>query len=98
MSELFEFNNKKIVVTQSNIHFCEPDDLLIFSLQREGFTLSNLLSKIIYLTLTLFSTPKIRSVPIVAKTFDLEDKFGRLHFNWKRYIRTKSLPNVSELD
>ena len=99
-STRYKIFGKFIIVTDSRIHFCEESALEIFSLTREGFSLSNLVSKFVSLFLNYCLTPEIRSLPKIGKTFILDDHQGRLKFTWQKYIITKSLndSNVSESD
>ena len=91
MSEVYNFRNKVFTFTDASVFVCHSDERQIISLTRNGFNFSNLISKFLYFFLSTFLTPKLRGYPKLTRTFTLEDKAGRLHFNWQYFVRQRSL-------
>ena len=92
--EVYEVLNKVITFTDASVFVCNSKEEQIASLTRKGLNFSNLFSKFLYLFLSSFFQPQIRAHPKLTCTFDLEDKAGRLHFNWQYFVRQRSLTDV----
>ena len=88
MSLLYRFNRFDIVFTENHFHLCKKDRLEIFSLARKGISFGNLISKLVYTILYIFSSPEVRGEVKISKTLELDEIYGKLYFKWYRYINT----------
>ena len=91
MSKVFELTGylgvSRVVWSDEKLYFLRKNNLEIFSINKRGYTIGNLVSNLIYSILSLFLKPTRRGPPRIHKVLvDLTENRGRLIFTWERYI------------
>ena len=81
--------NLRIVKTYETLYFCASNNLQKFQLNREGFSISALVSKFVTLLLDIFLTGEIKarvSEKHSLRTLD-NPSFGKLIWTWDKFIQ-----------
>ena len=86
-----------ILCSNSDIHICNRNWSQLIALPRQGFLISNLLSKIVYFLLAHFFSKQIRGPARVYKNLvELHERNGRLFFEWEIKVSAPQIESQSE--